>query len=279
MYKLTSIIPLFLFFFCLVLFLYNIKDNFTNIQPIYIYINSGQGLFSAINEIVKAHVYAKKNNLELIIIDKDWNYGSWNNYFEKSLKTTSIYEKDINLYTFIGSSSKPTSYEEMKESASIIFMPKNKELFVYPALEDKKYISVHIRKGDKISTGESGFISNDIYIKEIYDKCKELNIINVYYATDDIENLTEIMRKLPNLNHYYNNNNRNKTGYNNSNFNNLSSNDKKIEFDNMMIDFFTIVNSDFFICTFSSNVSRFVALYRDPTKCKSLDTKWSCCLH
>lgn len=265
------------------------KSNFINVngsikENLYIRPNNRQGLFSVINELIKALVYANKNNYHLVIVDDDISFGSFLRYFnEYPLFFTVVSNIDMsdinqkNIYTKLGSASDNTSYEEMALYKDIIFRPKQEFLyngFIYEPLINKKYISIHIRKGDKILS-ESQDIDNDIYASVINKYCILLNISNVYYATDDTDNLTEIITKLPHLNHFYNK--IKSSGYSNELYKTRTLSEKDEDFKNMMIDLYTVINSEFFICTYTSNVSRFIALYRDRSKCLSLDIEWTCC--
>lgn len=135
------------------------------------------------------------------------------------------------------------------------------------------YISVHIRRGDKIVTGEMEDINLNIYVDAIRKYSYISN--NIYIATDDVTVVSYISKKLSNsgINIYYNKENELK-GFDEKTYNLKSDSVRREEVLNMLFDMDMMINSSFFIGTFSSNVGCVVAMYLGLDKCHSIDVSW-----
>ena len=135
------------------------------------------------------------------------------------------------------------------------------------------YISVHIRRGDKIVTGEMEDIDLNIYADTIRKYSYISN--NIYIATDDVTVISYISKKLSDIdtNIYYNKENKLK-GFDEKTYNLKSDSVRRDEVLNMLFDMDMMINSSFFIGTFSSNVGCVVALYLGLDKCHSIDVSW-----
>lgn len=135
------------------------------------------------------------------------------------------------------------------------------------------YISVHIRRGDKIVTGEMEDINLNIYV----DAIRKYRYIsnNIYIATDDVTVISYISKKLSDtdIKIYYNKENKLK-GFDEKTYNLKSDFVKRDEVLNMLFDMDMMINSSFFIGTFSSNVGCVVAMYLGLDKCHSIDVSW-----
>ena len=105
------------------------------------------------------------------------------------------------------------------------------------------FIGVHIRRGDKITTGEMDNIS----LKRYVSKIEEYDIDDVYIATDDISTINSIREALDNKYKIYHNPCLKTNGFDSKNF----------------------------IGTYSSNLSRVVPCIIGFDKCISLDDEWS----
>lgn len=161
-----------------------------------------------------------------------------------------------------------------------------KKFYIYNALtqnniSEKKqyinipdnYISVHIRRGDKIVTGEMEDINLNIYV----DAIRKYRYIsnNIYIATDDVTVISYISKKLSDtdIKIYYNKENKLK-GFDEKTYNLKSDSVRRDEVLNMLFDMDMMINSSFFIGTFSSNVGCVVAMYLGLDKCHSIDVSW-----
>ena len=135
------------------------------------------------------------------------------------------------------------------------------------------YISVHIRRGDKIVTGEMEDINLNIYV----DAIRKYRYIsnNIYIATDDVTGISYISKKLSDtdIKIYYNKENKLK-GFDEKTYNLKSDSVRRDEVLNMLFDMDMMINSSFFIGTFSSNVGCVVAMYLGLDKCHSIDVSW-----
>lgn len=253
---------------------------------IYYILSKHTGFGSNINNMIAGCIYANKNNYNFILIDDIWCDGKWLHYFDinnnfiVNTKSFIDIEKDQNhiIANLVDSNYIKTknmwddvrhgyTYDEASIYAKKIYNPKNKSIFM--SLYNKKYIGIHIRRGDKYI--EATPIPINIYIEEIKYHSKLLNIDNIYYMTDDILSLSEIISSLPELNHYYIH--KKTTGYDQDSHNNLDINIKNELIDNLITDINTLIKSDFAILTYSSNIGRFIALFRNTDECKSLDVK------
>ena len=135
------------------------------------------------------------------------------------------------------------------------------------------YISVHIRRGDKIVTGEMEDINLNIYVDAIRKYSYISN--NIYIATDDVTVISYISKKLndTDIKIYYNKENKLK-GFDEKKYNLKSDSVRRDEVLNMLFDMDMMINSSFFIGTFSSNVGCVVAMYLGLDKCHSIDVSW-----
>ena len=135
------------------------------------------------------------------------------------------------------------------------------------------YISVHIRRGDKIVTGEMEDIDLNIYADTIRKYSYISN--NIYIATDDVTVISYISKKMSDIdtNIYYNKENKLK-GFDEKTYNLKSDSVRRDEVLNMLFDMDMMINSSFFIGTFSSNVGCVVAMYLGLDKCHSIDVSW-----
>ena len=135
------------------------------------------------------------------------------------------------------------------------------------------YISIHIRRGDKIVTGEMEDINLNIYV----DAIRKYRYIsnNIYIATDDVTVISYISKKLSDtdIKIYYNKENKLK-GFDEKTYNLKSDSVRRDEVLNMLFDMDMMINSSFFIGTFSSNVGCVVAMYLGLDKCHSIDVSW-----
>ena len=135
------------------------------------------------------------------------------------------------------------------------------------------YISVHIRRGDKIVTGEMEDLDLIIYADAIRKNSYISN--NIYIATDDVTVISYISKKLDDtdIKIYYNKENKLK-GFDEKTYNLKSDFVRRDEVLNMLFDMDMMINSSFFIGTFSSNVGCVVAMYLGLDKCHSIDVSW-----
>ena len=136
------------------------------------------------------------------------------------------------------------------------------------------YIGVHIRRGDKITSKEMQEIHLDKYVNTIINN-KSISS-NVYIATDDTSIIDEIKEKLSphGFKIFYNILNRSK-GFNEEDFNNASKRARQVVTLNVILDMEVLIHSNFFIGTYTSNLSRVVPFFLGLEHCVSLDNDWN----
>lgn len=138
----------------------------------------------------------------------------------------------------------------------------------------EKYIGVHIRRGDKISTHEMDNIDIEQYIYEIMNKGSISK--NVYVATDDHSIISIIHEKLHPLGFtIYHNIYVSQEGFNEKKYNKKSKIDKFNDTLYTLLDIDILRGATFFIGTYSSNLSRIIPCFIDKKYCKSLDIDWN----
>lgn len=134
----------------------------------------------------------------------------------------------------------------------------------------KAYAAFHIRRGDKL-VSEAKAIKVDAYIAEL--SRARADIKDVYLATDDYSVVTEMKLKYPEYT-IHTLCPESQRGYSQSNFNTVNAIQKKTETLRLLADIHHIRGAQFFIGTFSSNIGRFVALFKGLENCSSLDEEW-----
>lgn len=132
------------------------------------------------------------------------------------------------------------------------------------------YLGVHIRRGDKITTGEMKNIPIEEYIKAIFDS----GFKDVYIATDDVSIIEMIENKCTGneIRVFYNNTC--KTGFNEGQFNHSTRKARYEDTMNLLFDIAVLSKSEKFIGTYSSNLSRVIPCFIGEENCISLDDHW-----
>ena len=142
-------------------------------------------------------------------------------------------------------------------------------------------IGIHIRTGDKITTGEMNKIRLDTYVSAIKELQAKPNI-NIYIMTDNtsiISKLKEIVDPkcslyslTPPISF--------STGHVQSEFNNKPTADKMAAYYHFLTELHILQRCPQIICTYSSNIGRFLYMTREPnTNIKSLDIQEFTILH
>lgn len=125
---------------------------------------------------------------------------------------------------------------------------------IYKINLPKKYLAVHIRKGDKFK--ESGIIPSETYI----NKLKKSSTIKDYFVlTDDYEVITELNLLFPELTFYHLTDSEGK-GYDHNLFSHLNSSTKKDALLKLFASIEIMSAAQFSMCTFSSNVGLFLGM-------------------
>jgi hypothetical protein len=141
-------------------------------------------------------------------------------------------------------------------------------------------IGIHVRMGDKITSGEMKEIGLDIYINSIKDAQKRLgkDKVNIYVMTDNSQIIKSISD--PSWSVYSLPSPIPSTGHDQRKFNSMSTNDKMAAYYHFLAELHIMQHCGSIICTYSSNIGRFLYLTRDPqATIKSLDVADFTILH
>lgn len=137
----------------------------------------------------------------------------------------------------------------------------------------QRYMGVHIRRGDKIISGEMEKIDIGAYISEI-EKRKYI-CRHVYIATDDLSSIQQLKEALlPKGFYLYYNEAGGQQGFDEKTFNGKGKDERYADTLNVLLDMDVLIHSCFFIGTYSSNLSRVVPIYLGMDNCISLDRPW-----
>lgn len=136
---------------------------------------------------------------------------------------------------------------------------------------DRPFVGIHIRRGDKITTGEMDKISLDRYINEIMNSKYE----TVYIASDDISSINYIKRRMQNMNvNICCNPNLEGKGFNEGDFNHTGKRKRYEKTLTLLFDIYMLSKASYFVGTYSSNLSRVIPCILGFENCKSLDENW-----
>nr|VFJ56042.1 MAG: hypothetical protein BECKDK2373C_GA0170839_10522 [Candidatus Kentron sp. DK] len=148
------------------------------------------------------------------------------------------------------------------------------EMKVKDRLKDEMntYIGVHVRRGDKVTTGEGASFHAAEYsdlIREKYPECRQL-----FVATDDYAVITEFRNIFPEDYRIMTFCSQERIGHDQEHFNGKSKYERKKEMIDLFLDIRFLSDAKAFVGTFSSNIGRLIALFRDGKNCHSLDCEW-----
>lgn len=239
------------------------------------------GFFSNVNHILIAYYFSRQRGEILYIDETNSNLKSNsicaffpnlrnvndisiisndNDFIEKSgLTKNEFKQKSLNDYQFLQNS----RLNDKINKKTISHIAK-KRFYLGDFTYDTDYTGIHIRLGDKI---ENEKIPTDV--KQYFKKAEELNINNIYLASDD--KIVEKKIKDGNFN-IINKIDEYHKGYDQKKFNKIN-NDKLIrdKINDLLNDVKYLSHSTEFIGDPASNVSRFVAIYRDFNNCNFLE--------
>ncbi len=124
---------------------------------------------------------------------------------------------------------------------------------------DHDYAVFHIRRGDKIKTGEDNFYPVEDYM----NKLKSINssIKTVFVMSDDFSVYTELKNKFLDY-EFITLISDSKKGYKNSDFNQMKKSQKKVEIINLLTEIEIARESKIFIGSFRSNLYRLIEYYK-----------------
>lgn len=151
----------------------------------------------------------------------------------------------------------PKVEDYINERMSIINLPRT-------------FLGVHIRRGDKITTGEMDDISIEEYVKAIINT----GFKDVYIATDDVSIVKIINNKCADKDIRVLYNSTNKIGFDEGQFNHSTRKSRYQDTLNLLFDIAVLSKAEKFIGTYSSNLSRVIPCLIGIENCISLDDNW-----
>ena len=260
----------FVIILCILFLLYKSKQlrEYFEDETIVVHDLTGGGFFSLFFFLCSSYIYAKKYNYKLYIDNGEWDYkykNGWNDYFTSLIMYDNLLQnkkiiKRGHATKYGYNDEKDFTLKEYVEAIRYIFKPnidieqKAKE---YIDNLGKNYSSIYIRRGDKITSGESHFISTKdiLNFTDIQDNCKVL-----FVQTDDYSVVEEIKEILPNC-AVHTMTPINKKGSTNSDIHNASREDVKKDTDELLISTIISANANKCWADYRSNVGRFLKLY------------------
>jgi len=136
--------------------------------------------------------------------------------------------------------------------------------------KDKEYIVFHIRRGDKIqgASKEVDIVQTSSFVELYTNKLSKYK--NIFVITDDYKVYEELVTKLPN-NIIKTFCNKDEAGYVNANFSNLDKNIRFNKIKNLLLQIEISKNSNYFVGTYSTNLSKIINIYRENINCTGID--------
>jgi hypothetical protein len=255
--------------------------NFTNIA----------GFFSVLHFFFTIYIYCRKNNLSIYIIDNKWMFKNKNgidDYFilnkyiikekEGKNKNENILElghdftyNDVNKKKYGFTVSEYIFY--IKEFYILNDIVKNKlNNYIKNIKLPLKYVSIFVRWGDKITSGESKYINPEKYINFLSEKSKNNNI---FIHSDDHNEILKYKELLKNkkYNIYFITSDEDKGGAvvgskykkdflkNKLSVDSMNNLQKRDHTEKMLCAIEIMKKSELVVLDFQSNVSRFLKLY------------------
>jgi len=259
-------------------------DRMTNIQDkktaVVFILNDSAGFYSQFFFLCHSYIFAQKNNYTFFVDSKKWSYtysNGWHDYFDSLTEISDNVKNDYNLlyYSHKNINESPENKYTINDYIKCIkeiYILNNSILtkannYIINTIKSP-YISIYIRRGDKIGT-EAQFID----IKDITKSIKINNSTNLFIQTDDYNVIKELKLLYPSNTihytvpetssgsyqnpHYINNNNNNA---NNIIISNLNKVDLKNHTEELLIGAYICSKSYESWCDLTSNVSRFIIL-------------------
>ena len=260
------------------------------INKIVFTIDNISGFFSVFHFFFTAYIYCRKNNLPIYIIDDNWMFKNKNgieDYFIINKNIIKEKEKKVENklelgHGFIDNNIVDKKIFEFTVSEYIFYIRefyilndivKNKlNTYIKNIKLPSKYVSIFVRWGDKITSGESKYINPEKYIKFLIEKSKNNNI---FIHSDDHNEILKYKELLKNkkYNIYYITSDEDKGGAvvgsqykkdflkDKLAVDSMNSLQKKNHTEKMLCAIEIIKKSELVVLDFQSNVSRFLKLY------------------
>lgn len=137
----------------------------------------------------------------------------------------------------------------------------------------RPYCAIHIRRGDKITTKEM----QEINLAKYADAITKQSLTNILVFSDEysvFEELCGLLKTRDSERKLVNCIDNSSAGFSEKHYRKMHAEDRVSAVTRMFAEMELMRNAQYLICTFSSNVSRFAALYVGLENCLSLDTGW-----
>jgi len=250
-----------------------------------VYSTTQVGFASNFNNFLYTYLHAKKVKKPLYVYDKDnpisSNYSILKETFVKPSNIVYIdqplnHKNNISTSMIRALTATIQNTRLQQEAANLFRLTPEMTSHIQTELSNYSFpkfdIGVHIRSGDKITTGEMEKIPIDAYINAI----KKSSIdTNVFVMTDNMELLESLKNGVDKSIHIYSINQTSPcaSGHNQDIFN-LSTKEIKLKaYIQFMTELHIMQQIPNIICTFSSNIGRYLYLTSPTTKFISLDIK------
>lgn len=186
-------------------------------------------------------------------------------------------DKLIELNNFLSKLSPDDIYRE----ARVIFKWSQKiQSIINSTLSESAFpqfdLGVHIRTGDKITSGEMKAISLDTYVAAIREAQTSMgkSTMSIYVMTDNSSIISQLKAiSDPSWSLYYLEPPiKAETGHDQATYNKRSVNDKMASYHHFLTEIHILQRCPYIVCTYSSNIGRFLFMTREPgVEIKSLD--------
>jgi hypothetical protein len=132
----------------------------------------------------------------------------------------------------------------------------------FPAFD----IGIHIRMGDKITSGEMAAISLDTYRKAIQDAqiLLKKDTLNIYVMTDNQSIILSLKQANLSWSLYSLKPPIPSTGHDQKIFNSQPTKDKMESYYHFLSELYIMQRCPYIVCTYSSNIGRFLYMTREP---------------
>lgn len=133
------------------------------------------------------------------------------------------------------------------------------------------FIATQIRRGDKLI--EADFIPIEAYVNKI-EEVRPEGITSVFAASDSTHAIECLKDLCPDSYNIWSFDTAMEDGHFQETFNSLGTEKIKAASRNLLVDIYTLIKSEQLVGTYSSNILRFVVLFKGRESCHSLDEPW-----
>ena len=228
-------------------------------------LNKEGGFYSVFFFLCQAYMYAKATNQDFYVMSTNWYYThtkGWHDYLTTLIQWEPEFASKYNQVHFTSHMHIPNVDFKLNDYIQAI-----KEIYqLKPELEERaneilsknpELISIFVRRGDKITYGEAPFIDISSLLKliNIPKNTKD----TIFVQTDDYRVVIELQQELPNAK-LISTVAETKFGSHARIWNKLSSDERKIYTEEMLVGLQVCIKSRLLWTDFTSNVGRFLKL-------------------